>query len=106
MERASSVVQWLPDPAYARGLALRSTMLWAGLRLPLTIMAYVFTGNPGLATPAIALLAAAVAALCQADASAMRETIFHGNLGRARWLPGVTGGVITLCAEFALRLVS
>ena len=92
-------------PAYLRTVVLRGLVLWLLCRLVVTGLAAASTGFALALSPlAIMLLVPAVAALAHIDARALRESVFHANLGTPGWLPAAAAALLVLVSEMVVAL--
>lgn len=97
-------------PRYLQRLLRRAFFLWLVARLVVTALV-ALAGEPGdrslaLSPMAIMIFTAALAGLAQLDARAMREPLFHANLGTPRVLPALLTAVLVLLLELMIAVVA
>ena len=96
-------------PLYLRSLLRRSFIVWLLARITLlAVSAAPPLGEPVLAmTPVVALvLLPSLALFAQIDARAMRETLFHANLGTPRLAPAVISLIVASLLELTIAVIA
>jgi hypothetical protein len=91
--------------AYLRAIVRRGLVLWLLCRLVvLSLGAFADALVLVLPPPGVTLLAGAVAGLADIDARAMRESVFHANLGTPAWMSALTGALLVLVIELVITV--
>jgi hypothetical protein len=93
------------DAVYAARLMRRAIVLWLPLRVIILGLAMSFGLDPRPGAAGTMLMAAVAASLCSLDARALREPIFHANLGTPPWAPAVAGASVAVCLEVIVMLI-